>query len=335
MVPCRTPLDFVNSEARTAVRSRRRRRFRRIAYVTLSLYLFFLGLAGLRYTDRLILYPSRTTLNVAGTSRLAVPRPDGGRLEIWTARSPGAAASSRPDAYVLVFTGNAARAELTAEFFAQDWGDRSVEIWAVNYPGYGGSSGDARLKAIPPAALAAYDALRAHAGEDAAILVEARSIGTTAALCVAANRRVAGCLLHNPPPLKRLLMKRFGWWNLDLLGGPIALTIPPELDAERTAAKVTAPAVFLIAGADAVVPADYQERVVNAYAGEKRVVRLAGADHVARASGNALAEYESAMDWILLKANAWSVAKRQAGSMSPSKGRSPGELNVSTSFTQP
>jgi pimeloyl-ACP methyl ester carboxylesterase len=82
----------------------------------------------------------------------------------------------------------------------------------------------------------------------------------------------------------------------------MALSIPPELDGERTAPNVRVPAVFVLAGADAVVPSGYQERVVRAYAGETRVVRLNGADHTARASGPALAEYGAAMDWILSRA---------------------------------
>jgi pimeloyl-ACP methyl ester carboxylesterase len=279
-------------------RTRHLRRRRKIAGAAVLSYLVFLGLNVCGCTDRLILYPSTAALHVSGTERTTTTLAEGGTLEIWRARSRGAERAGRPKAFVLVFIGNAARAELTAGFFAQDWGDRPVEVWAVNYPGYGGSTGPARLASIPPAALAAYDALRTHAG-DAPILVEARSIGTTAALHVAANRPVAGCLLHNPPPLRRLILNRFGWWNLWLLGGPVAMRVPAELDSERNAANVRVPAVFLIAGADAVVPESYQERVVRAYAGESRVVRLKEADHVARASGDALAEYDAAMDWIL------------------------------------
>jgi hypothetical protein len=107
------------------------------------------------------------------------------------------------------------------------------------------------------------------------------------------------------------MLKRFGWWNLWLMGGPMALTIPPELDSERTAPKVRAPAVFLLAGADGLVPSSYQERVVKAYAGERRVVRLSGADHTARASGASLVEYEAAMDWILALAAADAVAAEE------------------------
>jgi pimeloyl-ACP methyl ester carboxylesterase len=281
----------------------RRSRLRKVAGAAVVGYLIFLALNAYGCTDRLILYPSTKPLQVAGTERVTTTLADGGTLEMWRARSRGAEWLGRPRAFVLVFTGNAARAELTAEFFAHDWGDRPVEVWAVNYPGYGGSTGRARLAAIPPAALAAYDALRARAG-DAPILVEARSIGTTAALYVAANRPVAGCVLHNPPPLRSLLLRRFGWWNLWLVAGPMALTMPDELDSERTAPTVRGPAVFVLAGADAVVPADYQARVVAAYAGETRVVRLPNADHTARATGTALAEYEAAMDWLLTHAAA-------------------------------
>ena len=47
------------------------------------------------------------------------------------------------------------------------------------------------------------------------------------------------------------------------------------------------------------MPPENQALVANAYAGSKRVINVAGAKHVDRASGAALGEYEAAMDWIL------------------------------------
>src|SRR5437899_673838 len=77
----------------------------------------------------------------------------------------------------------------------------AVEIWAVNYPGFGGSSGPAQLRLIPSAALAAFDALQSKAGTRP-IIVFGTSLGATVALHVAAHRNVHGIVLHNPPPLR-------------------------------------------------------------------------------------------------------------------------------------
>ena len=54
------------------------------------------------------------------------------------------------------------------------WKDRAVEIWGMNYPGFGGSTGPARLARIGPAAVAAFDALRREAA-DAPIVAYGRA----------------------------------------------------------------------------------------------------------------------------------------------------------------
>ena len=165
-----------------------------------------------------------------------------------------------------------------AYYSAGEWGDLPVEVWAVNYPGYGGSAGPARLKSIPPAALAAYDALAKRANGKPIFLL-GQSLGTTAALFVAANRPCAGVILSNPPPLKQLIWQRHGWWNLWLLATPVALSVPSELDNLANARRVNAPAVFVLAGNDTVVPPKYQEQVFAAYAGPKRAIRVSDIDH--------------------------------------------------------
>ena len=134
-----------------------------------------------------------------------------------------------PDVYVLRFYGNADRAERWPVAEAEMWNDRAVEIWGMNYPGFGGSTGPARLSKIGPAALVMFDELKRHAG-DTPIVPFGTSIGVTAALHVAASRPagIAGLILQNPPPLREMILRRFGWWNLWLLAGSYCVT-----DSER------------------------------------------------------------------------------------------------------
>jgi len=276
--------------------ARNRRRARYLATTVAGGYCLFLILVATHITDRLILFPSITPIDTSQLTRIHAPLPSGSFIEIFTTRSQ-AASATEPRAYVLTFTGNAARAELTAPIFAKDWADFPVEVWSVNYPGYGASPGKARLSNIAPSALAAYDELRRHSGNKP-ILLEARSIGTAAALYVASHRPVAGLILHNPPPLRPLLLKRYSWWNLWLIGGPLALSVPSDLDSVANAASVEAPAVFVIADSDSIVPATYQQAVVDAYRGPKRVVHVPKASHTARATGPAQDELRSAMEYV-------------------------------------
>src|SRR5437667_3084428 len=170
----------------------------------------------------------------------------------------------------------------------------------MNYPGFGGSSGPAKLARVAPAALTAFDALRTEAGDHPIVLFGA-SLGTAAALHVAANRSVAGLILHNPPAIRQMILRQFGWWNLWLLAGPLALQIPKDLDSVANARAIRAPAVFLLAERDEVVAPRYQHLVVDAYAGEKRVIGIRGANHNSPIEGAALADLYNALDWLLPK----------------------------------
>src|SRR5581483_9201623 len=92
--------------------------------------------------DRLLLYPTTDAID-AGTAVRRTICVAGANLEIWTARS---SAANDPAAYVLDFTGNATRAEWIAGDLADLWSGASAEVWVVNYPGYGQSTGPATLK---------------------------------------------------------------------------------------------------------------------------------------------------------------------------------------------
>jgi hypothetical protein len=271
--------------------SRKRRATVVVTLLAYTLLMLFGGCA-----DYFILYPTTQRIAVAGTSRLEVPVPRGKPVEVWVKKSTGAL-RGEPRAFVLEFVGNASRGEGMADMVAEEWGDRPVEVWAVNYPGYGGSPGPARLASIPPAALAAYDALAEHAG-GRPIFVSGQSLGTTAALHVAANRPVAGAVLWSPPPLRHMILRRFGWWNLWLAAGPVALQVPRELDSLRNARRATAPAVFVATGKDTVVPLAYQAMVSDAYAGEKRYVRRPDSEHNDLLTGVSIEEYQAALDWL-------------------------------------
>jgi pimeloyl-ACP methyl ester carboxylesterase len=249
--------------------------------------------------DHLILFPTRTPIHAGGAVRKTIPF-ENGQLELWIAKSQAARSKGSADVYILRFYGNADRAEHWPAARAEVWNDRAVEIWGVNYPGFGGSTGPARLSKIGPAALAAFDELKRHA-VDRPIIPFGISIGATAALHVAAQRPVAGLILQNPPPLREMILRRFGWWNLWLLAGPVALQIPKDLDSIKNAKAIHAPAIFLLAEKDEVVPARYHRLVVDAYAGKKRVISLRGAHHNDPIEGVALADLNDALSWLLAK----------------------------------
>jgi pimeloyl-ACP methyl ester carboxylesterase len=249
--------------------------------------------------DHLILFPTRAAIDAGGAVRKTIPF-ENGELEIWTAQSHRARQQGRADVFILRFYGNADRADRWPAMEAGMWNDRAVEIWGINYPGFGGSTGPARLAQIGPAALAAFDALRRDAA-DRPIVAYGASIGATAALHVAAQRPIAGLILHNPVPLREIILRRFGWWNLWLLAGPVALQIPQDLNSIANARASRAPAIFLLAEKDEIVAPRFHRLVVQAYAGERRVIELRGAHHNDPVEGTALADLNDALDWLLAK----------------------------------
>ena len=275
---------------------------RSLGRVALLLLLATVTTACFLSPDRLVLFPTRGATGHVGATRETLPF-RGGALELWTARSRPASAGTRADLYVLRFYGNADRADPNVGFeIREQWTRRDTVLWGVNYPGYGGSDGDARLSAIGPAALAAYDALRRAAGPDRPILVFGTSLGTTAALHVAAQRPdVAGLILQNPPPIRQIILRGYGWWNLWLLAGPLAAHVSAALDSVANARVTHGRAVFLLAENDEMVAPKYQRLVVEAYAGEKRVVTLAGAQHNSPIEGQARVDFVAAVDWLLLR----------------------------------
>jgi hypothetical protein len=251
--------------------------------LTAYLLLAFSGCIG----DRLVL----------GDNRAILPMPEAHRqtihagqwdVECWVERStadPPAAMRpdppSQPAAYVLFFVGKGDRVERWIDLVSQDvWRNRNVEIWGMNMPGSGTapSLGPAKLARVTPAALAVFDAVKRLAG-DRPIFIQAGSFGTTAAISVAARRPVAGMLLANPPPLRQLILGHYGWWNAWLLAFPAAMELPSDLDSVANGAHCTAPAVFVLAGADTVIPPKYHELVYHAYAGPKRRIDMPTSPH--------------------------------------------------------
>jgi hypothetical protein len=273
----------------------KRRKLIRVG-ITLCIVLPLASLISLGCADHIILGENHDTVD-PGAAKATVLHANGRAIECWRARSPGVADGREPEAYVLFFVGKADRADRWINAVAGAWGNRPVEVWGMNYPGSGGSDGSAKLQNVASSALAEYDAVKQIAGSRP-IFIHAGSFGTTAAIYVAANRPIAGMVLQNPAPLKQLIMGNYGWWNLWILAGPVASRVPAELDSVSNAARCKASAVFISAGADWVIPPSYHKLVIDAYAGEKRVIDMPGMGHDSPLTREAAEALAKDMDWL-------------------------------------
>ena len=255
-------------------------------------------LSGCVSADRLLLHPTTHPVSTEGAVAEKIPF-ESGVVEIWKAQTP-AARSSGPQAYVLTFYGNADRADRWPAREVSLWKDHAVEIWGVNHPGFGGSTGPARLDRIAGAATAALNHLQTVA-RGKPIIVSGTSVGTVAALHLAGHHGVSGVIARSPTPLRETAM-RHGWWNLWLLAGPVAVQIPPELDSVKNARTSSAPAVFLLTAKDDLVTPNCQRMVIDAYRGEKRTQVLASAGHNSSLTAAEQHDYEELLSWLFAKA---------------------------------
>jgi pimeloyl-ACP methyl ester carboxylesterase len=248
-----------------------------------------------RLLDRLVLQPTQHPIPTNEKTRRFVPC-GAGQLEVWTHRV-GCVGGRQPDLYVLKFPGTAGRAERSTDHPADGWPGRGVELWAVNPPGYGGSTGRASLQHLSAVARTVYQALQ----QDAAgrpILVTGNSLGCASALYLAATVPLAGLVLRNPPPLREVILGRHSWWNLGVGTRLLVRHVPQELACVQNARRSTAPALFISSGSDTLIPPPYQRQVVEAYAGPRRVLLLPEADHATPMTADEETQYAELLAWL-------------------------------------
>jgi pimeloyl-ACP methyl ester carboxylesterase len=199
-----------------------------------------------------------------------------GVVQVWREYSDRTSERQRdPDVYFLRFLGSRGRAEMATLDPADRLPERAAEVWTVNPPGFGRTTGPADLERYADCALLAIDHLHRHS-RGRPIWVCGKSLGTTAGLLAATHGGVAGVILRNAMPLQELLARHYAWRTLGLSRYAIAPAIPRRLDSFGNARKATAPGLFLISKEDRVVPPPYQREVIAAYGGRTTVLEVAG-----------------------------------------------------------
>ncbi len=199
-----------------------------------------------------------------------------GVVQVWREYSDGPSGKQiGPDIYFLRFLGSRGRAEMATLDPANRLPGRAAEVWTVNPPGFGRTTGPADLERYADCALLAIDHLSKHS-RGRPIWVCGKSIGTAAGLLAAAHGGVAGVILRNAMPLQELLARHYAWRTLGLARYAIAPAIPRRLDSLSNARRVPVPGLFLVSNQDRIVPAPYQREVIGAYGGRTTVLEVAG-----------------------------------------------------------
>jgi uncharacterized protein len=198
-----------------------------------------------------------------------------GKVQLWREYNEAASRHSPAQLFFLRFLGSRGRAEMATLDPADRVPGTPAEVWTVNAPGFGRTSGPPDLEHYADCAIAAVDYLSKRA-EGRPLWVCGKSIGTTAALLAAASSDVAGLILRNAMPLRELLRGHYTWRTAGLSRFLVAPAIPPRLDSLSNAVRARAPALFLVSKEDRVVPPVFQHELIASYAGRAIVLEIAG-----------------------------------------------------------
>jgi hypothetical protein len=154
--------------------------------------------------------------------------------------------STRPRAgsdAVIYFGGNAEDVSQSLPTLADAFPDRA--LYAMNYRGYGGSTGKPSEVALIADALALFDRVRA---DHPNIILVGRSLGSGVAIHIASERAVERLILITPyDSLLSIAARQFGFF-------PLSWLMLDKFESWRYATLVTSPTQLIAAQNDEVIP---------------------------------------------------------------------------------
>jgi pimeloyl-ACP methyl ester carboxylesterase len=239
-------------------------------FILIAAVLLGIPAAAWLMQDSLLFFPQPlggTTHLQANAAPLEVAARDGIRLRGWMVKG-----TADPAPTVLYFGGNAEEVSWTLSDlrWPPEW-----TIIGLNYRGYGASEGKPGQLALQSDALAVYDAVALRDDVDRArIVVFGRSLGTAIAAHVAAERlEVAAAVLVSPYDSMIAIGKLHYPWL------PVSLLLKHRFEAAADAARCRAPMLAIVGEADSIIPPARSRALYDAWAGPKRWLSIAGADH--------------------------------------------------------
>ena len=245
----------------------------RVGLGLVGAYLALLALAW-RFQERIAFpgprapVPDPKTLRLEG-ERLTVSLPDGTPLVGWYLPP---ARGSGPGPALLWFYGNG---ESIGSIWPvlREFRPPEAALLVLDYPGYGASGGRTTEAGLYQTAAAAYAAVADRPEVDPSrIVIYGRSLGTAAAIWLAARRPVAGLVLESPfTNAREMARQHYGLFP--------RFVLRLQLDNLAAIAGVRAPVLVLHGTADRLVPFTMGERVAAAASSPAELVPIPDAGH--------------------------------------------------------
>jgi uncharacterized protein len=245
------------------------RRIFRVLQLFFIVYLFIV-LAALVFQRRLIYFP--TKIPAAAVKRMAAEhgfapwKNPAGQIIGWKIPASGTATAS-----VLIVHGNAGCA-LDRDYLAQPIHDAApVDVFVLEYPGYGARNGSPGKTSFLAAAEEAFHLL--PSGKPKYVVSE--SLGTGVACELAKNhpQEVAGLALFAPyHNLASVAQQRMGFL-------PAYFMLLDRFNPEECLKNYHGPVKFVVAGADEILGPTTGKKLAGGYTGPKDLQIIAGAHH--------------------------------------------------------
>lgn len=248
------------------------RRF--FAVTTLALGIAYAGVLGLLYVkQRDLLYPRNparadvVVANLPGVEEVSLTAADGEKLIAWVV-------PPREGKPVLLFfhgnAGNFGGAGRQARFRAltQD----GTGLFAVNYRGYGGSTGTPAEAGLEQDALAAYEAAVARFGAEA-LIGYGESLGTGVVLKLATSKPLKAVVLEAPYMSTAAVAQQLYPYV------PVGLLMHDQFRSDLAIDKVRGPLLFLHGARDTLIPYSQGEALFALANAPKRFVRFPEGSH--------------------------------------------------------
>jgi fermentation-respiration switch protein FrsA (DUF1100 family) len=232
----------------------------------------YVGLVALMYfVQRALMYFPDTTrwslaeVGLPQAEEVVLPTSDGEHVVVWHMPPQ----PEKP--VVLYFQGNGGGLNLRARRFSRLVAD-GTGLVALNYRGYGGSTGRMTEAGLLRDAEAAYAFTAERYGAER-IVLWGESLGTGVAVAVAAEHPVARVLLESPFT-SAVDVAAAAFWYI-----PVRLLMHDQFRSDERIAKVTAPVLIVHGDQDRTVPFVFGERLYAMVQSPKRFLRLPNASH--------------------------------------------------------
>jgi len=235
----------------------------------LCIYVGFLAL--LYFTQRSLMYFPETVhtapaaAGLPAAEEVALTTADGEHIRAWHVPPTG----GKP--VILYFHGNGGALRYRVERFKKLIAD-GIGLVALEYRGYGGSSGSPSEAGLIADAEAAY----AFAGAryaDSQIVVWGESLGSGVAVALAAEKPVGRIILEAPFTSAAEVASLHYWYV------PVRLLMKDQFRSDERIAKVKAPLLILHGMHDRIVPYALGERLFDRANKPKHIVRFLDGGH--------------------------------------------------------